>query len=123
MGFIQGVIGFVEMIVPYWSYDAWKNWVKNKFFPIHGILLIAAGLPLTIYKGYMSGVLFFIGLFIVFTGPLVLIYPDKIRNAFLTAESEISREGLKRMIYFDSAMRLVFCAILLLSYYRTWGSS
>ena len=117
---IQILIGLTELIAPAGSYRLWKRWTWNRFFYIHGIFLIAAGFPLTIYKGHFSGILFVIGLIIVLTGPFVLIYPEKIRGVFSEAEKEMKPESIKQLIYFDSAMRICFAAILYISFYRTF---
>ena len=112
---IQILIGLTELIAPVLSYGLWKKWVGN-----HGFFLIAAGFPLTIYRGYFSGILFAIGLIIVLTGPFVLIYPEKIRALFSEAEKDLNQKSIKNLIYFDAAMRVVFSLILFASFYRTF---
>lgn len=117
---IQILIGLTELIAPVLSYGLWKKWVGNHYFFVHGFFLIAAGFPLTIYRGYFSGILFAIGLIIVLTGPFVLIYPEKIRALFSEAEKDLNQKSIKNLIYFDAAMRVVFSLILFVSFYRTF---
>lgn len=117
---IQAAAGIAELSAPSFLYSLWRRWISSRFFFIHGLLLIAAGFPLTIYKGEFSGILFFIGLIIVLTGPFVLLYPEKIKRSFYEAEAEIEKKQLIRFIYIDSVLRLGFALILFLSYYRTF---
>jgi len=79
---IQAALGIAELTAPSMMYGFWRKWVSSRFFFIHGMLLIVAGFPLTVYKGEFSGVLFIIGLVIVLSGPFVLIYPEKIKKSF-----------------------------------------
>jgi hypothetical protein len=120
---IQAAAGIAELSAPSLLYALWRKWIGSRFFFIHGLLLIAAGFPLTIYKGEFSGVLFLIGLLIVLTGPFVLLYPEKIKKAFYEAEADLEKKHLIRFIYIDSIMRIGFALILFLSYYRTFYSN
>jgi hypothetical protein len=120
---IQAAAGIAELSAPSLLYGLWKKWIGSRFFFIHGLLLIAAGFPLTIYKGEFSGVLFYIGIIIVLSGPFVLLYPEKIKKSFYEAEAEIEKKNLIRFIYIDSIMRIGFALILFLSYYRTFYGS
>lgn len=117
---IQGAVGLAELIAPAWMYRCWKKLISSRFFFIHGFLLIVVGFPLTLYKGEFSGLLFYIGIFIVLAGPFVIIYPDKLKNAFYEAEIEIKPESLIKFIYFESFMRIGFSLILFFSYYNTY---
>ncbi len=118
-GLIQLVISIVEMAIPYKSFLAWKAWILCRFFPFHGAALIVIGFPLTIYNGYLSSLIFIIGLIVVFTGPVILIYPEKIREAFIYSENSFGEGGLKKIIRFDACMRIVMAVILLLSFYKS----
>jgi hypothetical protein len=69
--------------MPYKSFLTWKEWISCRFFRFHGAALIVIGFPLTIYNGYLSSVIFLIGLVVVFTGPVILIYRK--RSAKLSA--------------------------------------
>lgn len=119
LGVIQLVISFVEIFLPYKSFLTWKAWISCRFFPVHGAALIVIGFPLTIYNGYLSSLVFFIGLVVVFTGPIILIYPEKIREAF-SFSSETFEEGrLKNIVRFDAVMRFAAGIILLISFYKS----
>ncbi|HOK03433.1 MAG TPA: hypothetical protein PKX79_13135 [Spirochaetota bacterium] len=117
---IQGLIFFMEFFFPLKSFELWKRWVFSKFFPSHGIVLIFIGIVLSLYKGYMSRIIFYIGLIIALTGPLLLIYPEKIRSAFSDAEITFSSGGLKGVIRFDAVIRLLLCVILIISFIRSF---
>lgn len=117
---IQGTIGLAELIAPARMYRFWKKLISSRYFFIHGFLLIAVGFPLTLYNGELSGILFYIGIFIVLAGPFVIIYPDKLKNSFYEAELEMKPESLVKVIYFESFTRIVFSSILFFSYYKTF---
>jgi len=117
---IQILTGLTELAAPVKSYGLWKRWIGNRYFFVHGFFLIAAGFPLTIYGGYFSGILFAIGLIIALTGPFVLIYPEKIRAIFDEAGKDFNEMSVKKLMYFDAAMRVVFSLILFVSFYRTF---
>lgn len=117
---IQGTIGLAELLAPPRMYKVLKKLISSKYFFIYGFLLICAGFPLTLYKGELSGILFYIGLFIVLTGPFVIIYPDKLKNSFHEAEIEIKSESLYKFIYFEAFIRIGFSLILFFSYYKTY---
>lgn len=117
---IQGTVGLAELLAPARMYRLWKKLISSRFFFIHGFLLICAGFPLTLYKGELSGILFYIGLFIVLTGPFVIIYPDKLKKSFYEAEIEIKPENLYKLVYFEAFMRIGLSFILFFSYYKTY---
>jgi hypothetical protein len=98
----------------------WKNWVSMRIFPLHGLALIMIGLPLTTYKGYLSSLIFFIGLIIVLTGPFILIYPEKIRNVFSSSGNLFQEKDIKIMIYMDAFFRLGAGSVFLISAWKTF---
>lgn len=118
-GAVQLIIALVEFLMPYKSFLTWKAWISCRFFPVHGAALIFIGFPLTIYNGYLSSLIFCIGLVVVFTGPVILIYPEKIREAFAFSSDTFGEGGLKKIVRFDALMRFAAGAILLLSYYKS----
>lgn len=118
-GIVQFIISAAEFIFPARAFDTWSSWSASRFFPFHGALLILAGMPLTIYKGYLSSVIFYIGLVVVLSGPFVLIYPEKVREAFSYSSEEFTGSSLKKIIRFDALLRLATSAILALSYYKS----
>lgn len=75
---------------------------------------------MTIYKGFLSSIIFFIGLFVVFTGPFILIYPEKIQDAFSNSDTRFKEKDIKIMIYIDALFRLSAGSIFLLSCWKTF---
>ncbi len=105
-GIIQSATGLMELIFPFKSYNLWKKWVFNRFFFLHGILLIAAGFPFIFYRGYLAGFLFWIGIFMTLTGPFLLIYPEKIRAVFTSADNEFKKNELRGIVFSDALIRI-----------------
>lgn len=118
-GAFQVIAGLCEFIIPYKSYYLWKKWVFHRLFPFHGILLIAAGFPFIIYKGFFSVIIFWIGVFMAITGPFLLFYPEKIRNAFITVENDFKTKDIKIMIYVDASLRFAAGIITLAAYIKS----
>lgn len=105
-GFFQIFAGFSELILPARLFSLWKRWVLSKYFPVHGIFLIAGGFPLVIFRGYLEGIVFWIGVFMILTGPFLLIYPEKVRDVFKTAGNDFTPRDLRIMVHIDSVIRL-----------------
>lgn len=120
IGSTQVITALAEAIAPVRAFLMWKKWVSGRFFPVHGVMLIITGLPLTIYKGYLSSIIFYIGLLIVFMGPFVLIYPEKIQKVFDDSENVFKQKDIKIMIYFDAFFRFASGTIFLLSCWKTF---
>ena len=118
-GIVQFIISAAEFIFPARAFNTWSSWSANRFFPLHGVLLIVGGLPLTIHRGYLSSVIFYIGLVVVLSGPFVLLYPEKVREAFSYSSEEFNGNSLKKIIRFDALLRLATSVILALSYYKS----
>ena len=118
-GSIQLIISVAEFIFPERSFLAWRIWISSRYFPLHGAALILTGFPLTIYSGYLSSVIFFIGIVVVLTGPFILIYPEKIREAFDYSAGIFEQKNIKKIIRFDSAVRLATGIVLIVSYYKS----
>jgi hypothetical protein len=118
-GIIQLIIAFVEITMPYRSFLSWKTWISCRFFPFHGAALIVIGFPLTVYNGYLSSIIFLIGLVVVFTGPVILIYPEKIREAFSFSSETFEEGSLKKIVRFDAIMRMAAGIILVISFYKS----
>jgi hypothetical protein len=118
-GIIQLIIAFVEFVMPYKSFLTWKEWISCRFFRFHGAALIVIGFPLTIYNGYLSSVIFLIGLVVVFTGPVILIYPEKIREAFSYSSETFQQGSLKKIVRFDAAVRMAAGIILVISFFKS----
>ena len=120
IGSVQIIMALMEVISPLRSFLMWKRWVSGSFFPFHGIALIFIGLPMTFFKGYLSSIIFYIGLFIVFTGPFIIIYPEKIRKVFNNSEDVFSDKDVKIMIFLDAFFRLSIGVIFLISFRKTF---
>lgn len=116
LGIILVCIGGVEALVPLKAFRLWKKWVSQKLFFLHGLLLIIAGFPLTIYQGRLSTILFIFGLLAVLTGPFVLIYPEKIRQMFLAMAEEIEDHSIKKIVYAEGFLRIAAGVICIISY-------
>jgi hypothetical protein len=56
LGLFLVILGALETLDPRKAFDVWKRWTSHRFFPVHGALIIAAGFPLTLYEGFLSGV-------------------------------------------------------------------
>jgi len=119
-GSAQIIIASIEFFSPLRAFLMWKEWVSSRYFPVHGLALIFIGLPLTVFKGYLSSIIFFIGLIVVFTGPFILIYPEKIRSVFSNSEDMIKDKDIKMMIYLDAFFRLSTGVIFLISCWKTF---
>mgnify|MGYP001769751166 CR=1 FL=1 len=121
-GMFQLIIGFLELFLPVRLFKLWKMWTLSTYFPVHGIVLIAAGFPLLFYKGHLAAIIFWIGVFMVLTGPFLLIYPEKIREVFKTAENDFTPRDLRIMVYVDSVIRLAAGIIVTLACFNTFRS-
>ena len=118
-GIIQLLISIMEFVFPGRSFRLWNFWISNRFFPVHGAFLIFTGFPLIMYKGYLSSIIFYIGLVVVLSGPFVLIYPEKIREAFSFSSETFQEGSLKKIVRFDALMRFAVGFILLISFYKS----
>jgi len=118
-GIIQLLISIMEFVFPGRSFRLWNFWISNRFFPVHGAFLIFTGFPLIMYKGYLSSIIFYIGLVVVLSGPFVLIYPEKIREAFSFSSETFKEQNLKKIVRFDAFVRLITSVILIFSYCKS----
>jgi uncharacterized protein YjeT (DUF2065 family) len=116
LGIVLVLIGIVDLVVPEAVIGLWERWASKKLFFLHGILLIVAGFPLTIYRGPLSGILFIIGLVPVLTGPFVLIYPDKFRRMFGSMSEEMNSAAIKKMTYIEGALLIGGGAVCIVSF-------
>lgn len=120
MGITQIIMALTEIFFPLRTFSMWEKWVLNRLFPVHGLGLIFIGLPLTIYKGYLSSIIFYIGLLVVFSGPFILIYPEKIRKVFSNSDDIFKKKDIKIMIYLDAFFRLSVGIIFWISCWKTF---
>ena len=120
LGSIQIILAIIEFLFPQKMFLIWKKFILNRFYPIYGIILILIGLPLTAYKGYLSVVILFIALFIVFSGAFILFYPEKIRKSFNDSEEFFNDKTIRLLIYFEALFRLCAGVILLIACWKTF---
>ncbi len=113
LGIALVALGAVELSFPGRAFRIWKWWVENRLFPLHGILLIAIGFPLTFYRGAFAAAVFSVGLFIVVTAPFIIVYPEKIRKTFNEVDSGISPTGIKKMVLFEAFARIAVGALFI----------
>jgi hypothetical protein len=104
LGIILVILGAIDFAAPAAVFKLWKRWVARKSFFLHGLLLIIAGLPLTISQGTLSWLLLIIGLVPVLMGPFILIYPEKFRTIFIAMSKEMSGAAIKKMFYAEGAL-------------------
>ncbi|TFH42050.1 MAG: hypothetical protein E4G96_04265 [Chrysiogenales bacterium] len=111
------VLGAAELADPRRAFSLWRSWSAHRLFFMHGVLLIVAGFPLVLYHGPLSTIVFIIGLVIVFTGPFVLIYPEKIRAMFTSLEEELGSDRIRTIMRMESFIRIAAGAILVVAYF------
>lgn len=117
LGIVFAVMGSAELTLRERSFRFWMRWFAHRMFFLHGAVLIALGFPLTFYSGKWSAFVFIVGLFMVLTGPFILIYPEKIRESFSEISSGVGEESLRGLVVFDAAVRVVvgmlfvYCAL------------
>ncbi len=116
LGTVLIAVGGIEVIIPQRAFRFWQKWVSTKLFFLHGLILIAAGFPLTVYNGPLSTVLFVFGLLAVLMGPFILIYPEKIRQMFLAMGKELKDHDITRIIYAEGLLRIAAGIICVTSY-------
>ncbi len=114
-GAILVLLGIVEMLLPRQAFHLWKKWAGSRYFFLHGLLLMCVGFPLTMFQGRFEGIIFFTGIFIVFSGPFILLFPERFSRTFEMAEEEMGEGGAKKIIYFEAFMRIAVGGICLAS--------
>ena len=111
LGITLAVAGTVEIIMPLRSFSLWVRWSSSRLFFLHGLLLIAAGFPLTLYQGPLSRILFVMGLLASLSGPFVLLYPEKFRMMFASVSQEMKESSIRKMVYAEGTIRLAAAAV------------
>jgi hypothetical protein len=119
-GIFQLFAGLSELFLPAKLFRLWKTWALSRLFPVHGFVLIAAGFPLIVFKGSLQTILFWVGVFMVLTGPFLMIYPEKIRSAFLTAEKDFTPRDLRMIVYVDSFLRIAVGILSIVAWYKSF---
>lgn len=98
-------IAAAELFYPAAAFRLWRGWVSHNLFRLHGLVLVASGFPLTLFRGAMHGGVFALGFVIVLTAPFILIYPEKIRRMFETISLEMDEDGVRRVMYIEAFVR------------------
>ncbi|OHD63254.1 MAG: hypothetical protein A2176_11760 [Spirochaetes bacterium RBG_13_51_14] len=106
LGIFLILLGCAELCAPLAAFRLWTAWTSKKLFFLHGILLIAAGFPLTIYRGRLSVIIFIMGLIMVLMGPFVLMYPEKFRDMFRSIGNEMKDGEIRKIIYVEAGIRV-----------------
>ena len=116
VGIVLIFMGVLEIAQPQRMLEAWKGWINHRLFFLHGVGLVILGFPFICYNGSPSRkIIFIIGIVIVFAGPIIILYADKVKAIFMRAIDEMSVAALRRIIYTDAALRLIVGAFLLFS--------
>jgi hypothetical protein len=111
LGIILILFSLTEMIIPKKIYSLQKRWIQHPLFPIHGLILMLGAFPLILFRESLSGKMMMgIGLVIVFTGPFILLFPDKMRTLFMHTDKEIENNR-RTLLFIDASVRLL-CGIL-----------
>lgn len=111
LGIFLVCAGLLEFFFSSRAFRFWERWIMHRFFPVHGLFLIVAGMPLTAYNGTFSTFIFVFGVTVVLTGPFILLYPEKIRASFKEAAALEGENFQSYLVRFDAIVRL-FCGIV-----------
>jgi len=120
LGSIQIIVAIIELLFPQRIFVIWKKFILSRFYQLYGIIMILIGLPLTAYKGYLSLVIFFIALFVVFSGAFILFYPEKIRRSFNESEEFFNNKTIRLLVYFEALLRICAGAVFLTACWKTF---
>lgn len=111
------ITGLIELISPKMMLKFWILLISSKLFWIYGIILIILGFPLTLLTSHILSIpVFIIGLCMVFLGPFIIIYPDKIRNLFIQSLDELSPKGNLLILHIDAIAHMTIGALLISAY-------
>lgn len=106
-GVILCATACTEILIPSKMLAFWRGWISHRLFYLHGAFLILVGVPLTCYTHRLTGrLIMVIGLLIVFTGPFILFYSERVSSMILTSMEEMRHSGKLTLIYTDSAVRI-----------------
>lgn len=110
------VIAVLEFFLPHLFFKILNRYVNFKLFRIHGLLYVLGYYPLTQFKhGIYGNIMFFIGVFYFFSGPVILFYPD-IFKKILDSNNELFKNNDKPLvIYFDSSFKIISSIIFILA--------
>ncbi len=78
VGIVLISLAVLEIAQPLRTLEFWKGWINHRLFPLHGVGLVILGFPFTCYNGSSAGkIIFILGVLIVLTGPIIILYADK----------------------------------------------
>ncbi len=111
-------IGLLELVIPARMLQLWIKISSSRLYYLYGILLIIAGFPLTQVPSSnpLSTPLFIVGLIVVFSGPFILIYPEKIKNIFFQGLEELGQKGSRFALIIDAIARIVTGILCIAAY-------
>lgn len=110
-------LSIFEFIMPHRAFHLWFSYLSGRAFFLHGLLLIAGGLPLVMYRGFLSTIIFIIGVMVILMGPFILIYPEKIRDMFHSVTLDLDPRGIRNLVYFDATVRGLVGMLFMASYF------
>ena len=118
LGIYVTTIGILELILPTRMLQLWIKISSSKLYFLYGIVLILAGFPLTQVPSSnpLSIPLFIVGLIVVFSGPFILIYPEKIRNLFFQGLDELGQTGSRFALIVDAIARIAIGILCIVAY-------
>lgn len=118
LGIYVTIIGFLELVMPTQMLKLWIKVSSSRMYFFYGIVLIAGGFPLTIVPSSnpLSTPLFIIGLIVVFSGPFILIYPDKVKNLFFQGIDELGQKGSRFALIIDAMARIAAGILCIAAY-------
>ncbi len=111
-------IGLLELVMPARMLQLWIKISSSRLYFLYGIVLIVAGFPLTQVPSSnpLSTPLFIIGLIVVFSGPFILIYPEKIKNVFFQGLDELGQTGSRFALIIDAIARIATGIVCIAAY-------
>jgi hypothetical protein len=101
-------LSLFEFIMPQRAFRLWFRYLSGRAFFLHGLILIIGGLPLVMYRGFLSTIIFIIGVMVILMGPFILLYSEKIREMFHSVTLDLDQRGIRNLVYFDATVR---CAV------------
>lgn len=118
LGIYVIIIGLLELTIPTQILKLWIKFSSSKMYFLYGFVLIVAGFPLTQVSSSnpLSTPLFIIGLIVVFSGPFILIYPEKVKNLFFQGLEELGQRGSRFALIIDAIARIATGILCIAAY-------
>ena len=112
------LVAIFELAVPGGMFTVQRRLVAHPLFRVYGVVLMVFGFPLTQVQGtYFEIMIFILGILVVFMGPVILIYPEKLRKMYHEMEEELSEAMIHRFIRVEGMIRLLVGSIFLINYF------